>query len=178
MTRRRRAEYTQEAPQVNGGNPDFRAKCREFGPVAPPESASYKRGPGEVPEWSIGTVSKTVVRASVPWVRIPPSPPKFFVVRRHEAVRLLIENSRLILAGAWDRLHSSRRELDPDAGRSCRPTTAYMGNDGWLRARIRPGPIGFAVVPPNKILNRASDGPCHVDERNARALSMPGEFTR
>ena len=30
---------------------------------------------GEVPEWSIGTVSKTVVRASVPWVRIPPSPP-------------------------------------------------------------------------------------------------------
>src|SRR5712664_2421472 len=75
MTRRRRAEYTQEAPQVNGGNPDVRAKCREFGPVAPPESASYKRGPGEVPEWSIGTVSKTVVRASVPWVRIPPSPP-------------------------------------------------------------------------------------------------------
>jgi hypothetical protein len=32
---------------------------------------------GEVPEWSIGTVSKTVVRASVPWVRIPPSPPAF-----------------------------------------------------------------------------------------------------
>src|SRR5215216_2600348 len=32
---------------------------------------------GEVPEWSIGTVSKTVVRASVPWVRIPPSPPPY-----------------------------------------------------------------------------------------------------
>ena len=30
---------------------------------------------GEVPEWSIGAVSKTVERASVPWVRIPPSPP-------------------------------------------------------------------------------------------------------
>jgi hypothetical protein len=30
---------------------------------------------GGVPEWSIGTVSKTVVRASVPWVRIPPPPP-------------------------------------------------------------------------------------------------------
>ena len=30
---------------------------------------------GEVPERSIGTVSKTVVRATVPWVRIPPSPP-------------------------------------------------------------------------------------------------------
>jgi hypothetical protein len=30
---------------------------------------------GEVPEWSNGTVSKTVVRVTVPWVRIPPSPP-------------------------------------------------------------------------------------------------------
>jgi hypothetical protein len=29
---------------------------------------------GEVPEWSNGTVSKTVVRVTVPWVRIPPSP--------------------------------------------------------------------------------------------------------
>jgi len=29
-----------------------------------------------VPEWSIGTVSKTVVPSRVPWVRIPPSPPK------------------------------------------------------------------------------------------------------
>ena len=30
---------------------------------------------GEVPEWSNGAVSKTVDRASGPWVRIPPSPP-------------------------------------------------------------------------------------------------------
>ncbi len=30
---------------------------------------------GEVPEWSNGAVSKTVVRLRVPWVRIPPSPP-------------------------------------------------------------------------------------------------------
>ena len=30
---------------------------------------------GEVPEWSNGSVSKTEVRATVPWVRIPPSPP-------------------------------------------------------------------------------------------------------
>lgn len=29
---------------------------------------------GEVPERFIGAVLKTVVRASVPWVRIPPSP--------------------------------------------------------------------------------------------------------
>lgn len=32
---------------------------------------------GEVPEWSIGAVSKTVERASVPRVRIPLSPPLF-----------------------------------------------------------------------------------------------------
>ena len=43
---------------------------------------------GEVPEWSNGAVSKTVERASVPRVRIPPSPPLsslrlFKFVRRH-----------------------------------------------------------------------------------------------
>jgi hypothetical protein len=79
MTRRRRAEYTQEAPQVNAGNPRFQAEKGRIGSshprVAPTKPAPYKRCPGEVPEWSIGTVSKTVVRASVPWVRIPPSPP-------------------------------------------------------------------------------------------------------
>ena len=35
---------------------------------------------GEVPEWSIGPVSKTGVRASVPWVRIPPSPPLIIII--------------------------------------------------------------------------------------------------
>src|SRR4051812_11182548 len=47
------------------------------------ERAAYRPPPhdrgslfrGEVPERSIGTVSKTVVPARVPWVRIPPSPP-------------------------------------------------------------------------------------------------------
>gem|GEM_PF-3396866 len=33
-------------------------------------------GNGEVPEWSIGSVSKTDVPARVPGVRIPPSPPR------------------------------------------------------------------------------------------------------
>jgi hypothetical protein len=45
-----------------------------------------------------------------------------------------------------------------------------LGDDGWWRARIRPGPNGFAVVPPNKILNRAGDGRCHVCERNGSVL--------
>ena len=35
------------------------------------ESVKY----GEVPEWTIGTVLKTVVPERVPGVRIPPSPP-------------------------------------------------------------------------------------------------------
>jgi hypothetical protein len=41
----------------------------------PPPRFRGRQSDGEVPEWSIGAVSKTVVRASVPWVRIPPSPP-------------------------------------------------------------------------------------------------------
>ena len=32
---------------------------------------------GEMPEWSIGVVSKTIVLARVPRVRIPVSPPSF-----------------------------------------------------------------------------------------------------
>ena len=31
---------------------------------------------GEVPEWTNGTLSKSVVASRSPWVRIPPSPPK------------------------------------------------------------------------------------------------------
>ena len=43
-----------------------------------PTRAPRRRGPrcGEVPEWSNGAVSKTVVRSRVPRVRIPPSPPR------------------------------------------------------------------------------------------------------
>ena len=45
--------------------------------VTPP---AHRRPPkrGEVPEWSIGAVSKTVVGLRPPWVRIPPSPPLAF----------------------------------------------------------------------------------------------------
>ena len=43
---------------------------------------------GEVPEWSNGAVSKTVVLAIVPWVRIPPSPPFFQCKKKPTAFRL------------------------------------------------------------------------------------------
>jgi hypothetical protein len=45
-----------------------------------------------------------------------------------------------------------------------------MGDDGLWRARIWPGPNGFVVVPPNKILDRAADGRCHVCEQLGTVL--------
>ncbi len=43
------------------------------GLIGPPIRRGHAHG--EVPEWPIGAVSKTVVPSRVPWVRIPPSPP-------------------------------------------------------------------------------------------------------
>ena len=70
-----------------GGGLSRQSRC-ESGPCprpAPPRrgarglhsgaGAARDAPAGEVPEWSNGTVSKTVVRVTVPWVRIPPSPP-------------------------------------------------------------------------------------------------------
>jgi hypothetical protein len=56
----------------------MRASGAALDAVAAALAATYNpviTAAGEVPEWSIGTVSKTVVRICVPWVRIPPSPP-------------------------------------------------------------------------------------------------------
>ncbi len=77
-----------------GSNPTLSAKCSLHSQMAPREgfggrSPDFVRRAwseslscaidlfcnGEVPEWSNGAVSKTVDRASGPWVRIPPSPP-------------------------------------------------------------------------------------------------------
>ena len=55
-------------------------------------SGPYNRPPsGEVPERSIGAVSKTVVRFCVPWVRIPPSPPS---MRRKPLIFATCERQR------------------------------------------------------------------------------------
>ncbi len=51
---------------------------------------------GEVPEWSNGAVSKTVVLAIVPWVRIPPSPP-FSSVFKRPATKKFTNNSISLL---------------------------------------------------------------------------------
>jgi hypothetical protein len=51
-----------------------RAPCAPHGePLHPPRRRDLRRG--GMPERSNGAVSKTVVRASVPWVRIPLPPP-------------------------------------------------------------------------------------------------------
>ena len=55
-----------QAKRHRVGNRTFRSRPKR------PRCRAYR---GEVPEWSNGTVSKTVVPSRVPWVRIPPSPP-------------------------------------------------------------------------------------------------------
>ena len=55
------------AYQFRLDKPDF----AHHHPAAAVENDRY----GEVPEWSNGLDSKSSVRFTVPWVRIPPSPP-------------------------------------------------------------------------------------------------------
>ena len=69
---------------------------------------------GEVPEWSNGAVSKTVDRASGPWVRIPPSPPDRHAWPEHRVVRAK-RTSQPELGGI--RTHRSRACARPPEGR-------------------------------------------------------------
>ena len=55
-----------------------RRVCISPPPHRPGRARLRPRACGEVPERSNGSVSKTEVRATVPWVRIPPSPPVQF----------------------------------------------------------------------------------------------------
>ena len=69
----REAFFCSARPPVAGArmNGGVHAALRFFSTTAFWNNRPY----GEVPEWSNGAVSKTVDRASGPWVRIPPSPP-------------------------------------------------------------------------------------------------------
>src|SRR5262249_22770937 len=81
---KRRRNCTARAQFAENADRRRAVTCRAASAAAP-GSARYKADLpttlggrlafGEVPEWSNGTVSKTVVRVTVPWVRIPPSPP-------------------------------------------------------------------------------------------------------
>ena len=55
-----------------------------------------------------------------------------------------------------------------DPNGDCRPTTGYVGDGGWWRARVRPGPDGFVIIPPIKVLTRQPDGRCHICEGDGR----------
>src|SRR5690606_15457105 len=55
--------------------------CYSFGLrllASPSLGAAERRSRGQVAEWSNVPDSKSGVRASVPWVRIPPCPPQNF----------------------------------------------------------------------------------------------------
>ncbi len=102
---------------------------------------------GEVPEWSIGSVSKTDVPARVPGVRIPPSPPRKAQPRSGRAFSLP-DRAKL----AWAREES---EKDPEreaiVGLSLKPLPQW---ESPLRA-----------IPPSP--------PRKAQPRSGRAFSLP-----
>ena len=58
----------------------------------------HRKYRGEVPEWLNGTVSKTVVRVTVPRVRIPLSPPYLSLRYRLRLLERMATGSDLVLA--------------------------------------------------------------------------------
>ena len=71
----RRPTGLRRQPPRPARHPD-RPPRLSFGGLEPPETWSKHPPAGEMAEWSKATVSKTVRRASVSWVRIPLSPPE------------------------------------------------------------------------------------------------------
>ena len=105
---------------------------------------------GEVPEWSIGAVSKTVERASVPRVRIPPSPPS-----RHMFQRMILEVAMKRWFLRAPRGHSvALRELCQIKCTGQQPASPGRGRTGpvlgslagtMIRRCRCPGPAGIQV---------------------------------
>jgi len=52
-------------------------------------------------------------------------------------------------------------------GDDCRPTRAYMGDDGLWRAWVGPGPKDYLIVPADRLLptDLAKDGRSHLCEK-------------
>ena len=106
-----------------------------IGSESPATSSTGARTPrGGVPEWSNGAVSKTVVRATVPRVRIPPPPPANILIQfcfpRVEAGFELRPTSRRVTRAA-DLRRGRRDSICPGCS--------------WSSAQK--SPIGFRVVP-------------------------------
>ena len=82
--------------------------CFEYG-------VEYRSRCGEVPEWPIGAVSKTVDLLRGPWVRIPPSPPDKLIrrgVRVAEGARLESVCGGYSTAGSNPALSATAHTID------------------------------------------------------------------
>ena len=137
------------------------SRVRWSGYLCRPSANLRWRGTGEVPEWSIGSVSKTDVPARVPGVRIPPSPPRaaratlwpgFFVptepsaacARSERKSPVSAERSRAILEAllkgkarlAQSLFHGSVRRSSVSAERSRAVLEAFLnGKARFARSR-------------------------------------------
>ena len=122
---------------------------------APPPLTRPRRG--GVPEWPIGAVSKTVVRASVPWVRIPPPPPQTPLNFSHCSIGfesddlgpLSVPTSFcrcfcVLLRSKFTRLPSEQSHLAAAANRSARWGRQSMGNHDAV-SRWRPRSSGCSA---------------------------------
>jgi hypothetical protein len=87
--------------------------------------------PGGVAEWSNAPVLKTGVRESVPWVRIPPPPPRgfhkslIFIEKINIILRMSPTKSPTLTASAPEFAGSYRRSSQPQTPRNA--TKATMG---------------------------------------------------
>ena len=88
---------------------------------------------GEVPEWSIGAVSKTVVPLRVPRVRIPPSPPFIFQKCLNSGHEPFMGILRLFASPvALPRRRPCRRWLDgPLFGPPCHTFRPHEAESTW-----------------------------------------------
>jgi hypothetical protein len=119
---------------------------------------------GEVPEWPIGAVSKTVVRVSVPWVRIPPSPP---ASPAQTAVAVWASESARIFSGlrlSRDHVFVSacypQPDIKPDLGRSL--STQGFGEVCRRETPSRPSHVSCLFSPVfRQFLMLDRTGQCH-----------------
>jgi hypothetical protein len=125
-----------------------------------------------VPEWSIGSVSKTEVPARVPGVRIPPSPPTRPAQRAIRRTHWMAELARSHAKGPSDQRPQSGRSVEASPSGMARAQRAQSSPSGMARAqRAQFSPSGMARA------QRAQSSPSRM-ARAQRAQSSPSRMTR
>ena len=131
-------------------------------------------GPGEMPEWSIGPHSKCGVRATVPGVRIPPSPQMtgrsvgfkrmfatFFYFRGGQICPERFEDKSW--SYGWQaKIRSSQGRLQPDGGKDGRQVVTRSrarSAEEWNRGEMLYGSTAFLSLQRGKVV-RISYGVC------------------